>query len=124
MEVDLENGLVKVRDDLEFKFKELVTRKEMAAIRKLREKHGKLEEGGIENLSARDEEELEDEWFKTVLPLGLQDFTLETMDSLTEGEIREVTASVFIFLTRFGSTALGKQFALQQKDLTKKQEKQ
>tara|TARA_B100000029_G_scaffold474910_1_gene517730 strand:+ start:32 stop:406 length:375 start_codon:yes stop_codon:yes gene_type:complete len=124
MEVDLENGVIKVRDDLEFKFKEIVTRKEMAAIRKLREKHGKLEEGGLENLSMKEEEELEDEWFKTVLPLGLEDFTLETMDSLTEGEIREMTASVYIFLTKFGSTALGKQFALQQKDLIKKQDKQ
>ncbi len=123
MEVDLENGVIKVRDDLEFKFKEIVTRKEMAAIRKLREKHGKLEEGGLENLSMKEEEELEDEWFKTVLPLGLEDFTLETMDSLTEGEIREMTASVYIFLTKFGSTALGKQFALQQKDLIKKQDK-
>ena len=123
MEVDLENGVIKVRDDLEFKFKEIVTRKEMAAIRKLREKHGKLEEGGLENLSMKEEEELEDEWFKTVLPLGLEDFTLETMDSLTEGEIREMTASVYIFLTKFGSTALGRQFALQQKDLIKKQDK-
>ena len=104
MEVDLENGVIKVRDDLEFKFKEIVTRKEMAAIRKLREKHGKLEEGGLENLSMKEEEELEDEWFKTVLPLGLEDFTLETMDSLTEGEIREMTASVYIFLTKFGSS--------------------
>ena len=124
MEIDLENGLIKVRDDLEFKFKELVTRKEMAAIRKLREKHSKVEEEGIENLSPSEEEKLEDEWFKTVLPLGLQNFTLETMDSLTEGEIRELTASTYIFLTRFGSTALGKQFALQQKDLIKNQEKQ
>lgn len=124
MEFDLENGVIKVRDDLEFKLKELVTRKEMAAIRKLREKHAKVEEEGIENLSPSEEEKLEDEWFKTVLPLGLQDFTIETMDSLTEGEIREMTASVYIFLTKFGSTALGKQFALQQKDLTKNQEKQ
>ena len=124
MEVDLENGLVKVRDDLEFKFKELVTRKEMAAIRKLREKHSKVEEEGIENLSPSEEEKLEDEWFKTVLPLGLKNFDEDTLDKLTEGEIRELTASVYVFLTKFGSTALAKQFVSATKEIQKKEQEQ
>ena len=124
MEVDLENGLVKVRDDLEFKFKELVTRKEMAAIRKLREKHSKVEEEGIENLSPSEEEKLEDEWFKTVLPLGLKNFDEDTLDKLTEGEIRELTASVYVFLTKFGSTALAKQFVSASREIQKKEQEQ
>ena len=48
MEVDFENGKINVRDDLVYEFKELVTRKEMKAIKQLRDKHAKLEEEGIE----------------------------------------------------------------------------
>ena len=124
MEVDFETGKINVRPDLVYEFKELVTRKEMKAIKQLRDKHAKLEDEGIEKLSAEQVEEIEDEWFNSVLPLGLKDFNKEDLDTMSEGEIRELTASVFIFLTRFGSTALGKQFALQQKDLIKNQEKQ
>ena len=124
MEVDLENGLVKVRDDLEFKFKELVTRKEMKAIKQLRDKHAKLEDEGIEKLSVDEVEELENEWFNAVLPLGLKDFNKEDLDVLSEGEIRELTASVYIFLTKFGSTALAKQFVTVTKEIQPKDQTQ
>ena len=101
MEVDFENGKINVRDDLVYEFKELVTRKEMKAIKQLREKHTKLEEEGIENLSVDEVEKIEEEWFNAVLSLGLVDFNKEDLGMLSEGEIRELTASVFIFLTRF-----------------------
>jgi len=46
MEVDFEKGKILVRDNLEFEFKELVTRKQMSKIRELREKHNKFEAKG------------------------------------------------------------------------------
>ena len=80
MEVDFETGKINVRPDLVYEFKELVTRKEMKAIKQLRDKHAKLEDEGIEKLSAEQVEEIEDEWFNSVLPLGLKDFTLFISD--------------------------------------------
>ena len=117
MEVDFENGKINVRDDLVYEFKELVTRKEMKAIKQLRDKHAKLEEEGIENLSVDEVEKIEEEWFNAVLSLGLVDFKKEDLDVLSEGEIRELTASVYIFLTKFGSTALAKQFVTATKEI-------
>ena len=117
MEVDFENGKINVRDDLIYEFKELVTRKEMKAIKQLRDKHLKLEEAGVENLSQDEIEEIEDEWFNAVLPLGIKNFNKLDIDKLTEGEIRELTASVYIFLTKFGSTALAKQFVTATKEI-------
>ena len=117
MEVDFENGKINVRDDLVYEFKELVTRKEMKAIKQLRDKHLKLEEAGVENLSQDEIEEIEDEWFNAVLPLGIKNFNKLDIDKLTEGEIRELTASVYIFLTKFGSTALAKQFVTATKEI-------
>tara|TARA_B100001123_G_scaffold51278_1_gene53112 strand:+ start:16 stop:390 length:375 start_codon:yes stop_codon:yes gene_type:complete len=124
MEVDFENGKINVRDNLVYEFKELVTRKEMKDIKKLRDKHTKLEEAGIENLSQDEVDEVEDEWFNAVLPLGLKDFNKEDLDILSEGEIRELTASVYIFLTKFGSTALAKQFATVTKEIQPKEQTQ
>ena len=117
MEVDFEKGKINVRDDLVYEFKELVTRKEMKAIKQLRDKHVKLEDNGIEKLSVDEVEELENEWFNSVLPLGLKDFNKEDLDTMSEGEIRELTASVYIFLTKFGSTALAKQFVTATKEI-------
>ena len=117
MEVDFETGKVNVRDDLVYEFKELVTRKEMKAIKQLRDKHAKLEDEGIEKLSAEQVEKIEEEWFNAVLSLGLVDFKKEDLDVLSEGEIRELTASVYIFLTKFGSTALAKQFVTATKEI-------
>ena len=71
MEVDFENGKINVRDDLVYEFKELVTRKEMKAIKQLRDKHAKLEEEGIENLSVDEVEKIEEEWFNNVDIVGL-----------------------------------------------------
>ena len=124
MEVDFENGKIKVRDDLIYEFKELVTRKEMKAIKQLRDKHLKLEEAGVENLSQDEIEEIEDEWFNAVLPLGIKNFNKLDIDKLTEGEIRELTASVYIFLTKFGSTALAKQFVTATKEIQPKEQTQ
>ena len=124
MEVDFENGKINVRDDLVYEFKELVTRKEMKAIKQLRDKHAKLEDEGIEKLSVDEVEELENEWFNAVLPLGLKDFNKEDLDVLSEGEIRELTASVYIFLTKFGSTALAKQFVTATKEIQPKEQTQ
>ena len=97
MEVDFENGKINVRDDLVYEFKELVTRKEMKAIKQLRDKHAKLEEEGIEKLS---------------------------QDEIEDLEIRELTASVYIFLTKFGSTALAKQFVTATKEIQPKDQTQ
>ena len=124
MEVDFENGKINVRDDLVYEFKELVTRKEMKAIKQLRDKHAKLEEEGIENLSVDEVEKIEEEWFNAVLSLGLVDFKKEDLDVLSEGEIRELTASVYIFLTKFGSTALAKQFVTATKEIQPKEQTQ
>ena len=124
MEVDFETGKINVRPDLVYEFKELVTRKEMKAIKQLRDKHAKLEDEGIEKLSVDEVEELENEWFNAVLPLGLKDFNKEDLDVLSEGEIRELTASVYIFLTKFGSTALAKQFVSASKEIQKKDQEQ
>ena len=124
MEVDFETGKVNVRDDLVYEFKELVTRKEMKAIKQLRDKHLKLEEAGVENLSQDEIEEIEDEWFNAVLPLGIKNFNKLDIDKLTEGEIRELTASVYIFLTKFGSTALAKQFVTATKEIQPKDQTQ
>ncbi len=124
MEVDFEKGKILVRDDLEFEFKELVTRKQMGKIRELREKHNKFEAKGVDNLTPAQIDEIEDEWFKTVLPLGLKNFDEDTLDKLTEGEIRELTASVYVFLTKFGSTALAKQFVSATKEIQKNEQKQ
>ena len=124
MEVDFETGKVNVRDDLVYEFKELVTRKEMKAIKQLRDKHAKLEDNGIEKLSVDEVEELEEEWFNAVLPLGLKDFNKEDLDTMSEGEIRELTASVYIFLTKFGSTALAKQFVTATKEIQPKEQTQ
>ena len=124
MEVDLENGKINVRDDLVYEFKELVTRKEMKAIKQLRDKHAKLEDEGIEKLSAEQVEKIEEEWFNAVLSLGLVDFKKEDLDVLSEGEIRELTASVYIFLTKFGSTALAKQFVTATKEIQPKEQTQ
>ena len=124
MEVDFENGKIVVRDDLIYEFKELVTRKEMKAIKQLRDKHLKLEEAGVENLSQDEIEEIEDEWFNAVLPLGIKNFNKLDIDKLTEGEIRELTASVYIFLTKFGSTALAKQFVTATKEIQPKEQTQ
>ena len=124
MEVDFEKGKILVRDDLEFEFKELVTRKQMGKIRELREKHNKFEAKGVDNLTPAQIDEIEDEWFKTVLPLGLKNFDEDTLDKLTEGEIRELTASVYIFLTKFGSTALAKQFVTVTKEIQPKDQTQ
>ena len=124
MEVDFETGKVNVRDDLIYEFKELVTRKEMKAIKQLRDKHTKLEDEVIEKLSAEQVEEIEDEWFNSVLPLGLKDFNKEDLDTMSEGEIRELTASVYIFLTKFGSTALAKQFVTVTKEIQPKEKTQ
>ena len=119
MEVDFETGKINVRPDLIYELKELVTRKEMKDIKKLRDKHAKLEQDGIEKLSVDEVEELENEWFNSVLPLGLKDFNKEDLDTMSEGEIRELTASVYIFLTKFGSTALAKQFVTVTKETQK-----
>jgi len=124
MEVDFETGKINVRPDLIYEFKELVTRKEMKAIKQLRDKHAKLEDEGIEKLSVDEVEELENEWFNAVLPLGLKDFKKEDLDVLSEGEIRELTASVYIFLTKFGSTALAKQFVSVTKETIQKEQTQ
>ena len=124
MEVDFEKGKILVRDDLEFEFKELVTRKQMGKIRELREKHNKFEAKGVDNLTPAQIDEIEDQWFKTVLPLGLVDFKKEDLDVLSEGEIRELTASVYIFLTKFGSTALAKQFVTATKEIQPKEQTQ
>ena len=124
MEVDFETGKINVRSDLVYEFKELVTRKEMKAIKQLRDKHAKLEDEGIEKLSVDEVEELENEWFNAVLPLGLKDFNKEDLDVLSEGEIRELTASVYIFLTKFGSTALAKQFVTATKEIQPKEQTQ
>ena len=124
MEVDFENGKIGVRDDLIYEFKELVTRKEMKAIKQLRDKHAKLEDEGIEKLSAEQVEKIEEEWFNAVLSLGLVDFKKEDLDVLSEGEIRELTASVYIFLTKFGSTALAKQFVTATKEIQPKEQTQ
>jgi hypothetical protein len=124
MEVDFETGKINVRSDLVYEFKELVTRKEMKAIKQLRDKHAKLEDEGIEKLSVDEVEELENEWFNAVLPLGLKDFNKEDLDVLSEGEIRELTASVYIFLTKFGSTALAKQFVTVTKEIQPKDQTQ
>ena len=124
MEVDFENGKVNVRDDLVYEFKELVTRKEMKSIKLLRDKHAKIEDNGVEKLSQEKIELLEDEWFNAVLPLGLKDFNKADLDKLSEGEIRELTASVYIFLTKFGSTALAKQFVSVTKETTQKDQTQ
>ncbi len=124
MEVDFETGKVNVRDDLVYEFKELVTRKEMKAIKQLRDKHTKLEDEGIEKLSAEQVEKIEEEWFNAVLSLGLVDFKKEDLDVLSEGEIRELTASVYIFLTKFGSTALAKQFVTATKEIQPKEQTQ
>ena len=124
MELDLENGKITVRDDLEYELRELVTRKEMKIIKSLRDKHTKLEEKGVEELSQEQIEEIEDEWFKTVLPLGLKDFKETDIDILTEGEIRELSASVYVFLTKFGSTALAKQFVSATKATQENEQKQ
>ena len=124
MEVDFENGKLNVRDDLVYEFKELVTRKEMKAIKQLRDKHAKLEEEGIENLSVDEVEKIEEEWFNAVLSLGLVDFNKEDLGMLSEGEIRELTASVYIFLTKFGSTALAKQFVTATKEIQPKEQTQ
>ena len=82
MEVDLENGKVKVRDDLVYEFKELVTRKDLQVIKDLRKKHSELEEKGVESISQDDMEKLEDEWYNTVLPLGLKDFKKNDIDTI------------------------------------------
>ena len=119
MEVDFENGKIIVRDDLIYEFKEIVTRKELKSIKLLRDKHLKLEEAGVEKLSQEQIEEIEDEWFNAVLPLGLKDFKKTDIDTMSEGEIRELTASVYIFLTKFGSTALAKQFVTATKEIQK-----
>ena len=124
MEVDFETGKINVRPDLVYEFKELVTRKEMKTIKQLRDKHAKLEDEGIEKLSVDEVEELENEWFNAVLPLGLKDFNKEDLDVLSEGEIRELTASVYIFLTKFGSTALAKQFVTATKEIQQKEQTQ
>ena len=124
MEVDFETGKINVRPDLVYEFKELVTRKEMKDIKKLRDKHAKLEQDGIEKLSVDEVEELENEWFNSVLPLGLKDFNKEDLDTMSEGEIRELTASVYIFLTKFGSTALAKQFVTATKEIQPKDQTQ
>ena len=124
MEVDFETGKVNVRDDLVYEFKELVTRKEMKAIKQLRDKHAKLEDEGIEKLSAEQVEKIEEEWFNAVLSLGLVDFNKEDLGMLSEGEIRELTASVYIFLTKFGSTALAKQFVTATKEIQPKEQTQ
>ncbi len=124
MEVDFEKGKVIIRDDLEFDFKEIVTRKQMGKIRELREKHNKFEAKGVDKLTPSQVDDLEDEWFKTVLPLGLKNFDEDTLDKLTEGEIRELTASVYIFLTKFGSTALAKQFVTATKEIQPKEQTQ
>ena len=96
----------------------------MKAIKQLRDKHAKLEDEGIEKLSVDEVEELENEWFNAVLPLGLKDFNKEDLDVLSEGEIRELTASVYIFLTKFGSTALAKQFVTVTKEIQPKDQTQ
>ena len=124
MEVDFETGKINVRPDLVYEFKELVTRKEMKAIKQLRDKHAKLEDEGIEKLSAEQVEKIEEEWFNAVLSLGLVDFKKEDLDVLSEGEIRELTASVYIFLTKFGSTALAKQFVTATKEIQPKEKTQ
>jgi len=119
MEVDFEHGKIVVRDDLIYEFKELVTRKELKLIKQLRDKHLKMEEAGVEKLSQDEIEQIEDEWFNAVLPLGLKDFNKSDIDTMSEGEIRELTASVYIFLTKFGSTALAKQFVTVTKETQK-----
>ena len=124
MELDLENGCIKDRDNLTYHFKDIVTRKELKVIKELRNKHEKLEEKGIEKLTQTEVENIEDEWFNTVLPLGLKDFKEEDLDTLTEGEIREITASTFVFLTKFGSTDLARQFASSTKEINKNGQKQ
>ena len=124
MEVDFEHGKIVVRDDLIYEFKELVTRKELKLIKQLRDKHLKMEEAGVEKLSQDEIEQIEDEWFNAVLPLGLKDFNKSDIDTMSEGEIRELTASVYIFLTKFGSTALAKQFVSASKEIQKKEQEQ
>lgn len=121
MEVDFEKGKVIVRDDLEYSFKELVTRKELRKIKEIRDKHSKLEDEGIEKLTPKDVEKLETEWFNVVLPLAYDGFKIEDMDTLTEGEIRELASSGYVFLTKFGSTALAKQYVSSMKEATKKE---
>ena len=124
MEVDFDKGNITVRDDLVYELKELVTRKDLKSIKILRDKHIKLEEKGVEKLSPDQIDKIEDEWFNAVLPVGLKDFDKEDLDKLSEGEIRELTASVYVFLTKFGSTALAKQFVSATKAIQEKEQNQ
>tara|TARA_R110002020_G_scaffold200827_1_gene403236 strand:- start:66 stop:440 length:375 start_codon:yes stop_codon:yes gene_type:complete len=124
MEVDFDKGNIKVRDDLVYELKELVTRKDLKSIKILRDKHIKLEEKGVEKLSPDQIDKIEDEWFNAVLPVGLKDFDKEDLDKLSEGEIRELTASVYVFLTKFGSTALAKQYVSATKAIQEKEQNQ
>ena len=124
MEVDFDKGNITVRDDLVYELKELVTRKDLKSIKILRDKHIKLEEKGVEKLSPDQIDKIEDEWFNAVLPVGLKDFDKEDLDKLSEGEIRELTASVYVFLTKFGSTALAKQFVTVTKAIQEKEQNQ
>lgn len=124
MEVDFDKGNITVRDDLVYELKELVTRKDLKSIKILRDKHIKLEEKGVEKLSPDQIDKIEDEWFNAVLPVGLKDFDKEDLDKLSEGEIRELTASVYVFLTKFGSTALAKQYVSATKAIQEKEQNQ
>ena len=124
MEVDFEKGIITIRDDLIYEFKEIVTRKDMKTIKALRDKHIKLEEKGVEKLTPEQIDKIEDEWFTSVLPVGLKNFTNNDLDKLTEGEIRELTASVYVFLTKFGSTALAKQYVSVSKEIQKNEQEQ
>ena len=124
MEVNFDKGNITVRDDLVYELKELVTRKDLKSIKILRDKHIKLEEKGVEKLSPDQIDKIEDEWFNAVLPVGLKDFDKEDLDKLSEGEIRELTASVYVFLTKFGSTALAKQYVSATKAIQEKEQNQ
>ena len=106
MSFDAEKGTYTIREHV-FHFKDLVTAKEFEVLKELRVKHDDIERSDkFKEISEREGNNMEKEWFETVINVGLKDQTLDTIKSiLSPGEIRKLVAVTYNFLWTFGSTS-------------------
>lgn len=104
MSFDQEKGTFTIRNHV-FQFKSVVTAKQFAPIKALREKHDSIERSDeIKNITEKQGNEMEKEWFESIILTGLENETLDSVEEkLSPGEIRALVAATYNFLWTFGS---------------------
>lgn len=106
-----DEGKVQFREHV-FYFKDVVTSSEFQVVKNLREKHDSIERSDkFEKLTEKESNQITDEWYSTVINVGLKNETLESVrKKLSEGEIRSLVTLTYNFLWMFGSISEAKRY--------------